>query len=182
MHHNPPSENKEDTALERHSRKCKICSHPDREAIEEQFIHWIRPVSIARIYGLEWKSLYRHVHALDLVTRRSRNMKSVLENILERGPEAEITADAVLRTVRAYCTCLTDDNRWIDPPTPVVFTTQHQLSPATAPQSIPGVPGAEATIEIPAAPPQSEQLMDYEPQVAVLVGSRSKSEEEGGHF
>lgn len=127
------TENKEDSALERHSRKCQVCRHPDREAIDEQFVHWVRPSAITRMYGLEWKSLYRHARAVNLVQQRSRNMRSILENVLEKGPEAPVTADAILRTVRAYCACLTDDNRWVDPPTPVVFTTQHQL-PQPAPQ------------------------------------------------
>jgi hypothetical protein len=26
--------------LERHSRRCIICRHPEREAIEEEFVHW----------------------------------------------------------------------------------------------------------------------------------------------
>jgi hypothetical protein len=32
-------------ALERHSRKCIICHHPEREAIEEEFLHWRAPGS-----------------------------------------------------------------------------------------------------------------------------------------
>jgi len=31
-------------ALERHSRRCIICHHPEREAIEEEFLHWRAPL------------------------------------------------------------------------------------------------------------------------------------------
>jgi hypothetical protein len=29
--------------LERDSRRCIICHHPEREAIEEEFVHWRAP-------------------------------------------------------------------------------------------------------------------------------------------
>jgi hypothetical protein len=29
--------------LERHSRRCIICHHPEREAIEEEFVQWRAP-------------------------------------------------------------------------------------------------------------------------------------------
>jgi hypothetical protein len=31
----------------RHERKCSICRHPDRDAIEEAFLHWQSPNEIA---------------------------------------------------------------------------------------------------------------------------------------
>src|ERR1700732_80037 len=35
-------------ALNRHARKCVVCHPPDRDAIEEEFIHWRSPYEIAR--------------------------------------------------------------------------------------------------------------------------------------
>jgi hypothetical protein len=56
-----PAENKEypcsSSSTERHSRKCRICSHPKREDIEEQFTRWIRPTSIAEAYHLDGRVL-----------------------------------------------------------------------------------------------------------------------------
>ena len=47
--------------LERHSRKCTICRHPDRDAIEHDFLHWCHPVDIAEEFGLaDHSSIYRH--------------------------------------------------------------------------------------------------------------------------
>ena len=156
-----PAENKEDPALERHSRKCKICSHPERDAIEEQFTHWVRPAAIARMFDLEWKSLYRYVHATGLISRRSSNMRSLLEGIMERGVEAQITADAMLRTVRAYCSCLTEDNRWVDPPTTVAFSMQRQEIPLTTPGSR-------------AIPSGTAQILNSQPQQSPMSGCESE--------
>jgi hypothetical protein len=38
--------------LERHSRRCIICHHPEREAIEEEFVHWRSPSRLAHDYKL----------------------------------------------------------------------------------------------------------------------------------
>ncbi len=122
-----PAENKEDpaklSAVERHSRKCQVCSHPDREAIEKAFIHWRKPKLISRFHRLSGGSLYRHARALNLFARRKANVRSLLENIMERGVETEITGDTMLRTIRAYV-CLSDDNQWIEPTSNVVFSTR----------------------------------------------------------
>ena len=120
------AENKEDPAklpdVERHSRKCQVCSHPNREAIEKAFIHWRRPTLISQINNLSGDSLYRHARALNLFARRRANVRSLLENIMERGIETEVTGDIMLRAIRSYV-CLSDDNRWIDPASNVAFQT-----------------------------------------------------------
>ena len=123
------SENKADA--QRHSRKCQICSHPEREAIEWAFINWRSPNRIASAYKLSGDSLYRHANALNLYGERSSSLRSVLDNILERGVETAITGDTILRAVRAY-TCLTDQNTWIEPTSQVVFSSQR----AAVPQAI----------------------------------------------
>ena len=124
-----PSENKADAR--RHSRKCQVCCHPEREAIEWAFVNWRSPNRIASAYKLSGDSLYRHAQALDLYDKRSSSLRSVLDNILERGVETAITGDTILRAVRAY-TCLTDQNAWIEPTSQVVFSNHR----APAPQAI----------------------------------------------
>jgi hypothetical protein len=113
-----PAENKEDPAklpaIERHSRKCQVCSHPNREAIEKAFVHWRRPTLISQLNNLSGDSLYRHARAFNLFARRRSNVRSLLENIMERGIETEITGDTMLRAVRSYVS-LSDDNRWTEP-------------------------------------------------------------------
>jgi hypothetical protein len=114
----PPRE----SALERHQRKCVICSHAERETIDEQFLNWHSPMRIAIHYDLEVRGLFRHAHATGLYTSRQANLRSALDRVLERADQANISADGIVRTVRAY-TCLTRDNRWVEPPTRVIFSS-----------------------------------------------------------
>ena len=114
--------------LKRHSRKCQVCHHPDRDAIEGAFIMWRRPKGIAEVYRLRGDSLYRHAVAFDLFSRRRRSLRKVLENIMERGVETEITGETILGAVKAYA-CLDDNNRWIEPTSNVIFSTNRDAAP-----------------------------------------------------
>jgi hypothetical protein len=107
-----------DPALERHSRKCKICSHPDREAIEELFVNWHSPQSIRRDYAMhhpfDWCAVYRHARAAGLYAKRSRNLRAVLDLLLEGANNVPPTAHGVIAAIRAY-SCLTEANQWVEP-------------------------------------------------------------------
>jgi len=99
---------------ERHSRKCQICHHPERDQIEEDFLLW-RPLNyIAHEYDIPQMALYRHAHALGHFKARRDKMRLGLDRVIERGPQTLVTADQVIRAVRAQA-CLTDDNRWVEP-------------------------------------------------------------------
>lgn len=152
--------------FERHRRKCSICNHPDREEIEQEFVMWREAWSLARQYGIQdCRSIYRHAALTGLLDRRRANMRWALDSIIERRPD-KVTADAVIRAVRAQ-TCLTDDNRWIEPPTHVVFSAAHRdelphhsaSQPQFLPQDAISLPlpscGVMATLS-PAAKPGSE--------------------------
>jgi hypothetical protein len=108
--------------LGRHCRRCSICKHPDRELIEEDFLHWVSPAEIAGQYHLPNRlSVYRHAHAFGLFARRQLNIRSVAEHMLEEGSSVSVTAGSVLKALRAF-TQITDDGRWIEPPKRVVVT------------------------------------------------------------
>jgi hypothetical protein len=75
----PPS------SMERHSRKCAICTHPAREAIDQAFLHRSRCrawaddsaqqtiKNIVKNHNLpSLSSLYRHAHATGLWLRRQK--------------------------------------------------------------------------------------------------------------
>ena len=109
-------------STERHSRKCQICHHPERAAIEEDFILWSSPGSIVDEYEIPRMSIYRHAYAFDLFTIRRESLRLGLDRIVERGAETFVTGDMVIRAIKAQA-CLTDDNRWEDPPRRVVLTT-----------------------------------------------------------
>lgn len=101
----------------RHQRLCTVCSHPEREAIEEAFVHWGDALALDYDHDLtSLTSIYRHAHAMGLYQKRSRNMRYALENIIERSMSATVTADSVIRAIRA-CSCLKDNGEWVDPPT-----------------------------------------------------------------
>jgi hypothetical protein len=104
--------------LDRHSRKCLVCNHPEREAIEELFINWHSPRNIRTEFGmypkLDWFSIYRHARAVGLYEERRKNLRSVFDLVLESAGTVAPTAQGIVAIVRAY-TSLTDTHQWIEP-------------------------------------------------------------------
>jgi len=117
------TEDKADPGLERHRRKCRICRHPDREEMEQEYVEWFKPAGIARHYDVPERALYRHFEAVGLVSSRRANLVAALENIVERGAEAPITGSTVIRAVKAIC-CVTGDNKWTEPAKNIVHSVQ----------------------------------------------------------
>ena len=136
-----------ETSLERHARKCAICRHPDREAIEEQFVHWRSPEYTANYYHLgDRRVLYRHAQATGLYEQRRRNYLFTIENILECGEEIQLTASAYIKAVRAYA-CLCDTVRWSEPVTRVLHEySVHTDSSAPPPVSEP-IPSPQSSTD-----------------------------------
>src|SRR5271156_2975641 len=92
------------SSRERHSRKCTICTHPDREAIDEAFLHWSRNDRIVIDFSLpSLSSLYRHAHACVLWNQRRSNIRFALDRIIEKAGEAKPNAYAVLRAIEISC-------------------------------------------------------------------------------
>lgn len=85
-----------------HQRNCKICRHPDRPAIEYDFLNWRSPDHIAYDYKFSTRSLYRHANALNLFEHRRHNLRSSLELIIEAAGRVPATADSVLRAIQLY--------------------------------------------------------------------------------
>lgn len=101
----------------RHARQCSVCSHPDRDAIEADFLDWRSPKAIAQDYNLSsFYPIYRHARATGLVHRRKNEVARVMERYLERvdGYSTE-EFDKVTRAIRVY-SHLDDDGRWFEPP------------------------------------------------------------------
>ena len=103
-------------SLLRHQRKCRICNHEHRQAIEHRFLFWERAHSIVKEFGLGHRSvLYRHAQATGLMEQRRTNFTSALDSMVERCESAPVTAASILRAIRAY-SCLKAHGRWVDPP------------------------------------------------------------------
>jgi hypothetical protein len=130
----PPAENEdleqEDlsglTLAERHSRKCYICNHPDREYIEEAFLQWRSPDTIMRRWDIKAKTtIYHHAHALNLFGPRTRNLQYALGNIIENADFQGFTPKDILHAIRALAH-MNEDGRWIHPTSKseVLFSSQ----------------------------------------------------------
>ncbi len=151
-------------AEERHQRKCAVCRHPNREEIEEEFIHWHDVWYLAKDYNIQdYRSIYRHARVFGLIERRRENRRYMLDRVLESFP-SKATAYSVIQALRAY-SCLTDDNRWVEPPTRVEYaiTANRGQNPPPEPESIsPG--GKPPTVLDVAAPADSDPVAaDSEP-------------------
>jgi hypothetical protein len=103
-------------SLLRHQRKCRICNHEHRKAIESRFLFWESAHSIVKEFGLGHRCLlYRHANATGLSDQRRENFTSVLDSMVEQCETAPVTAAVILRAIRAY-SCLKAHGRWVDPP------------------------------------------------------------------
>ncbi|HEV2223988.1 MAG TPA: hypothetical protein VGR84_13400 [Candidatus Acidoferrales bacterium] len=109
--------------LSHHQRKCTICRHPDRETIEEMFLHWHSPSSIYVRFMLPDRStIYDHAHATGLYAKRRRNLRYALENIIERSDEAPISSNGIVAAIKAYAS-LTTSGEWIEPARRFIYTS-----------------------------------------------------------
>jgi len=115
--------------LERHSRRCIICHHPERDAIEEEFVHWRSPSRLAHDYKLgDYRTIYRHARAAGLLLQRRERLHSALDAFVESVDDVTFTGDTILRAMRAY-SCIDSHGRWTEIPTQVQFSTSHDAHP-----------------------------------------------------
>ena len=151
-----------DDALARHARKCAVCRHPDREAIEEEFLEWYDVANIAEDYDIaDSRTIYRHARATGLLELRRQNLRTQLDNILEHHLTS-VSADAVLRAIRAY-SCLDAHGRWTDPPARVTFAVER-------PQVLESV-AASSALPPPSLPAATESFAEGEPALLPPVSS-----------
>jgi hypothetical protein len=100
-------------SFSRHDRKCTICNHPERDAIDHHFLIWRPAEDIAEIYDIrDRSSIYRHAHATGLFERRRRTVRLALEPVIEQAVNVDVTADALVRAVRTYAQ-INDSGRFI---------------------------------------------------------------------
>lgn len=90
---------------DRHARKCLVCAHPERDAIDQGFLHWRAPENMAREFDVPLASIYRHAHSTGLAARRAAKIRHSLECIIEQAERTIPSADAIIRAIRAY-TCI----------------------------------------------------------------------------
>jgi hypothetical protein len=100
-------------SLTRHERDCRVCGHPRREEIEQDFVAWKSPVDIAALFKIPTRSVYRHAHALGLFSKRNRNVRAALGQIIEKVGRVRVDARAVVSAV-AVLAKLNATGQWVD--------------------------------------------------------------------
>jgi hypothetical protein len=120
----PPSDPSAPPDYSRHPRRCSICCHPDRDAIEGDFVRWCSPDQIAKAYDLPDRfSVYRHAHYAGLFERRKRQVARVLETFLESAESCPIeAADMIIRATRLYVR-INEHGDWVEAPRTQYFIT-----------------------------------------------------------
>jgi hypothetical protein len=120
----------------RHARRCCVCLHPDRDAIEGDFIRWRSPELIAREYKLANRtSIYRHAHCTGLFAWRRRELGRVLEGMLENAEHIPLEAsDAIVRAARVYAH-LDENGNWFEPAR-INFVLTGPASAISTPESL----------------------------------------------
>ncbi|HXT72861.1 MAG TPA: hypothetical protein VN785_03325 [Candidatus Angelobacter sp.] len=115
--------------LSHHQRKCIICRHPERETIEEMFVHWHSASRIHRRFMLPDRStIYDHAHATGLFAKRRRNMRYALEHMIERADECDISSHGIVAAIKAYAS-LTTSGEWVEPARRVIYTSVSSPAP-----------------------------------------------------
>jgi hypothetical protein len=97
----------------RHETWCKVCQHPEREAIEHEWLGWGNTTRLAKGYGVSTDSIYRHAHALDLFSKRQRNIRKALERLIEQAESIDVNASAVVSAIQAYAK-INANGQWIE--------------------------------------------------------------------
>jgi hypothetical protein len=139
-------------ALSRHERLCTICHHPEREAIEEAFLHWNNVHIIKYEFKLQCSdmAIYRHARALGLYQLRNRNLRSSLEYVIEKAQRISPTADGLVRAIRAY-TRINENGEWIDTPTTHVVQVVAVPAVGRAKPALPALPAPKSSAPHPSS-------------------------------
>jgi hypothetical protein len=116
--------------LSHHERRCSICHHPEREAIEEAFLQWRSVRSIDVDFEPEGgpTAIYRHARALKLFRQRNLSLRSSLEFVIEQAEHVMPTAEGLVKAIRAY-TRINDVGEWIDTPTTHIVKVMPMVDP-----------------------------------------------------
>lgn len=98
----------------RHAKFCKICNHPQREEIEEDYVSWLGPAKIKDKYGLaDVSTIYRHARATGLADKRDRNIKAALSRIIEKAGDVVPNSAAIVQACIAYAK-INSEGRFVD--------------------------------------------------------------------
>ncbi len=126
-------------SIERHSRKCNICRHSERQSIDEAFLHWRSPATITHCFGIPSETtIYAHAHAFNLFAQRKRNLQSALGNIIEDLELRHFAGSEMLDAIRALAH-INENGRWVHPASKseVIYSMQRLPAAQTAQPAYP---------------------------------------------
>jgi hypothetical protein len=153
-----------------HEARCTICRHPERDAIEEEFIHWLSPRTMRYAYGVQSRAVYRHAHAFNLFAVRDRNLRFALGHIIdrvERIPEAH--GPDVIRAIHAFAR-VNNEGQWVEPPSHIIVSSgAHPAPPQRAPLGAIRQPALP-----PAAPANSDENAAENPHPSLDTHGRTE--------
>jgi hypothetical protein len=126
----------EESELERHRRKCAICNHPYRQALEEDFLNWGDVAHLTKVFEIkDSRGVYRHAHATGLFERRRQNMRFAAECIVEQISSVKVSnPESILNAIRTI-TRLNDRGQWHEPVSHVVVSSGGRISDQQNPNS-----------------------------------------------
>ena len=149
---------KPQAASARHARRCNVCKHPDREAIELECLSWRSPDDIATDHGIaDRSSIYRHAHATGIFRRRRQTIRLALEPLLEQACTVKVSASAIVSAVRLYAQ-MSDTGDLVSRTKTVIV--HHVTDPVTEPSAHPAAPGSAPN---PANPNRNKVKLNHAP-------------------
>ena len=89
-------------SLRRHQSQCSVCSHPQRQEIEDAWLDWGSTTLLAEKYGLSRDCIYRHVHALSLFRERQNRINRLYEKVLERLDTVKFSGSDLVKVLKEY--------------------------------------------------------------------------------
>jgi hypothetical protein len=99
--HSTPQEGPS-ASLRRHQSQCSVCSHPERQTIEEEWVNWGSTTILAEKYRLSRDGIYRHAHALGLFRERQKRIKLLYEKVLERLDTVKFSGSDLVKVLKEY--------------------------------------------------------------------------------
>ena len=124
-----------DSSLDRHHRRCAICGTKYQEEIDDAFINWESVDTIARSYGIDRRSIYRHAHATGLFAQRDGNIRRALGLLIHRADKVrDISADGIILAAKTLAH-INEHGQWTAPPTHIILSyAAPRPTAAAAPQ------------------------------------------------
>src|ERR1019366_2231810 len=81
--------------------------------IEADFVSWQSPGELALQYRITRNAIYRHAHAFGLFSRRNRNIRAALGQIIEQAGRFPVTGQSVVAAI-AVLSKINAQGQWID--------------------------------------------------------------------